>query len=87
MPLGYDLFLSKTAAKSARRLTSVQRAKLRSGLLQNERESLSFPYKKIRGEPHLYRIRIGNYRVLYKIDEPDKRIMVLKIERRSRAYK
>jgi mRNA interferase RelE/StbE len=87
MPPGYALFLSNTAVKSVRSLTSAQRAKLRQAFSRMRENPFSYPYKKIRGEPHLYRIRIGNYRVLYEIDEQHKRIMVLKIDRRSKVYK
>jgi len=87
MSPGYDLFLSRTAAKSAQGLPSAQRDKLRKAFSLMKENPFSYPYKKIRGEPHLYRIRIGNYRVLYEIDEPNRRIMILKIDRRSKVYK
>jgi len=87
MSEGYDLFLSKIAIRSAQRLPSAQRDKLRRAFSLMKENPFSFPYKKIRGEPHLYRIRIGSYRVLYEIDEPNRRVMVLKIDRRSRVYR
>ncbi len=87
MSEGYDVFLSRTSAKASQSLPAAQKEKLRRAFSLMKENPFSFPYKKIRGEPHLYRIRIGNFRVLYEIDEPNRRIMVLKIERRSRVYK
>jgi mRNA interferase RelE/StbE len=87
MPEEYDVFLSKTAVKAVESLPSAQREKLRHAFSRMRENPFSFPYKKIRGEPHLYRIRIGNYRVLYEIEEEFRRIMVLKIDRRSKIYK
>jgi mRNA interferase RelE/StbE len=87
MPEGYDVFLSKRAVKAAETLPSAQKETLHRAFSLMKENPFSFPYKKIRGEPHLYRIRIGNYRVLYEIDDTNRRIMVLKIDRRSRVYK
>lgn len=47
----------------------------------------SQPYRKIRGEANLYRIRLGRFRVLYEIDHQKKRVVVLKIDKRSKASK
>jgi len=42
--------------------------------------------KKIKGERDVYRIRIGAYRVLYKIILEDGVILVFRIDKRSRVY-
>ena len=47
----------------------------------------SQPYRKIRGETDLYRIRLGRFRVLYEINDLAKRVTVLKIDSRNRVYK
>ncbi|MBI2548629.1 type II toxin-antitoxin system RelE/ParE family toxin [Candidatus Woesearchaeota archaeon] len=42
--------------------------------------------KKIIGQDRAFRIRIGDYRVLYEIDWNNNIILVDKIDKRSRAY-
>jgi len=42
---------------------------------------------KIRGEKDVYRIRIGDYRILYKILWGDKVIIVFRISHRRTAYR
>jgi len=42
--------------------------------------------KKIIGEIGAFRIRIGDYRVLYEVDWNNKIILIDKIDKRSRAY-
>ena len=42
--------------------------------------------KVIIGEHGVFRIRIGDYRVLYRINYSEKRVIVLKIDKRSRVY-
>ncbi|MCC7573796.1 MAG: type II toxin-antitoxin system RelE/ParE family toxin [Candidatus Methanofastidiosum sp.] len=46
----------------------------------------SFPYKKIRGETNLYRIRIGGFRISYEIYENENIINILKIGKRDKFY-
>jgi mRNA interferase RelE/StbE len=44
--------------------------------------------KKLKGEyRELYRLRIGDYRLFYKIDEQESIIFILNIENRQDAYK
>lgn len=42
--------------------------------------------KKLRGGDKEWRIRIGNYRVVYEIDDADKTIDVTRIAHRREAY-
>jgi mRNA interferase RelE/StbE len=44
--------------------------------------------KKLKGEyKEVYRFRIGDYRLFYKIDEQESIIFILNIENRQDAYK
>jgi mRNA interferase RelE/StbE len=44
--------------------------------------------KKLKGEfSDLYRFRIGNYRLFYKVDTNEKIIFIVDIEHRKNAYK
>lgn len=43
--------------------------------------------KKIVNEEKIYRIRAGDYRILYKVNWDEKVILIIKIDKRSRIYK
>jgi len=43
--------------------------------------------KKLKGYDSLYRIRVGKFRIVYKIDEKEKIVYVVLIDKRSRVYK
>jgi len=45
-----------------------------------------FDLKKIQGIEHTYRIRIGEYRVIYYIEKDKKKIHILKLETRKKVY-
>jgi len=47
-----------------------------------------FDVKPIKGFPgNVYRLRIGNYRILYSVDNNDKIVRITTISHRSGAYK
>jgi mRNA interferase RelE/StbE len=41
---------------------------------------------KLKGDNYLYRIRIGDYRVVYEIDDKQKTIMILRVRHRRDVY-
>ena len=46
-----------------------------------------FGYKKLAGGSNAYRIRVGDYRILYEADQHSRIIRVYTIEHRGRAYR
>ncbi len=51
-------------------------------------ENTPFPagYRKLSGKNDVYRLRFGNFRILYKISKPEHTILIFHIEKRSRVY-
>ena len=42
--------------------------------------------RKLEGHENLWRIRIGNYRVVYTIDDAKRRVDITAVRHRSKAY-
>ncbi|MCB1021231.1 MAG: type II toxin-antitoxin system RelE/ParE family toxin [Bryobacterales bacterium] len=42
--------------------------------------------KKLRGFKNLYRLRVGDYRVVYSVDDAEREIVVARVAHRSVAY-
>ncbi|MBI4321529.1 MAG: type II toxin-antitoxin system RelE/ParE family toxin [Chloroflexi bacterium] len=43
--------------------------------------------KKLRAQPPLYRIRVGDYRVVYDVDDQAQTVLVLHIKHRKHVYR
>ena len=43
--------------------------------------------KKLEGEPNLYRLRVGDYRIIYQIRDKELLILVVKIGHRREVYR
>ncbi|MHA1302045.1 MAG: type II toxin-antitoxin system RelE family toxin [Candidatus Helarchaeota archaeon] len=46
-----------------------------------------FDIKKLKGKAYTYRVRFGEYRLVYEIIKKENRIQILKLEKRKKAYK
>jgi len=82
--LTYQVFLDPRAAKFLSRLSETLRTRIKDGL----RELQDSPETK--GEPlatsAFWRIRVGDYRAIYEIDQKEKKVIVLYIGHRSTVY-
>ncbi len=72
-------FLKKMETSLVKRVTD----KIECALASNPVPSGA---KTIVGEHGAFRIRVGDYRVLYRIDYQANKIVVFKIDKRSRVY-
>ena len=82
----YTILFKKSALKELRKLPkefSVQIAKVIDGLSKNPRPH---GHKKLKSTLNLYRIRSGNYRVIYQIKDKKCIILVLRIGNRKDIY-
>jgi mRNA interferase RelE/StbE len=82
----YQIEISKTAAKFLRKLSNKNFA-----LVANAIDSLSTdPYqkgiKKLKGYDNVFRLRAGNYRILYEIDGGRLVVAVIEIGDRKDIY-
>jgi mRNA interferase RelE/StbE len=83
----YEILLERRAEKDLRKLSSelFQRiiAKIQS-LSENPKPQGS---RKITGSKNDWRIRIGDYRAIYEIDEQEKRVRIMRVRHQREAYR
>lgn len=83
----YVLRFKTSAAKELRNLSSEIKQRIVLAideLSQNPRPS---GVVKLQGEEQLYRIRVGDYRIVYEIDDAAKLIRITRVRHRSDVYK
>ncbi len=84
--MNYDITIKRPAAKALANLTDENYQKVRDAireLAQNPRPSGCL---KLTGREG-WRIRVGVYRVIYEINDPDKKVMVLHLGHRRDIYR
>ena len=82
--MSFGIFLSTEAAKFLKNLDKEDKYRIVEKLKLLENGPFSLPYKKIKGRENTYRIRIGDFRVIYSIRGNE--IRVLKIGPRKGIY-
>jgi mRNA interferase RelE/StbE len=42
---------------------------------------------KLAGQPSRWRVRVGDYRIIYEVDDAEDQVLVLRIAHRREAYR
>jgi mRNA interferase RelE/StbE len=82
----YDVLIKTSAAKEFERLppdVASRVARRIESLASNPRPKTA---RKLEGGPPRWRIRIGDWRVIYAIDDTRRMVEVLYVRHRSKAY-
>jgi mRNA interferase RelE/StbE len=83
----YELYIERRAEKDLKKLETALFSEIVAkikGLVDNPHPQGS---KKIAGSHNDWRIRIGNYRVLYEIDNKTKKIKIMRVKHRREVYR
>jgi mRNA interferase RelE/StbE len=83
----YRLLLTNSARKDLDRLQGTTWGRVRDALLELRDQPRPPGCKKLRGGPQAYRIRIGDYRAIYDIDDDDSSITILRVRHRRDVYR
>ena len=84
----YQLKLEKRAEAEFKKLSSEILKRVDSRLSALENDPRPKGVKKLSGRgKEGWRVRVGDYRILYRIDDNKKRVAVYRIKHRSEVYK
>lgn len=83
----YRIKFKASAAKEFRKLPAELKQRLRKAINKLSQEPRPAGVTKLKGDDRLYRIRIGNYRVVYKIDDEIKVVLITRIRHRRDVYR
>ena len=88
--MSYKVLVHPKVSKEIKELPKAYRLKLSElvdTLSQNPIPFKKFDIRKLKGQKNRYRVRLGEFRLIYEVDKDEKLILILKIERRNRVYK
>jgi mRNA interferase RelE/StbE len=82
----YQIEITNTVHHQLRRLSPVNRQRIHEAIEQLSQNPRPKDVKKLKGEIDFYRIRVGDYRILYQIDDEAKLVSVERVMPRENAY-
>ena len=87
MEISYKVVISKSAEKEISKLPVKEILKIKDAILGLADDPRPFGVKKLEGFNDLYRIKKGNYRIIYDIEDDILTVEVLKVGNRKDVYK
>jgi mRNA interferase RelE/StbE len=85
--VAYTVLLTPAAEREWRKLPRDIRRRARRALLALEGEPRPHGTTKLTGGSDRWRIRVGDYRVIYHIDDAAQEVTVLRIAHRRQVYR
>ena len=83
----YQLLIKPSASKELSKFPETEFTKIDKSILSLSENPRPAGCTKLTGEDNLWRIRKGNYRVIYTINDSEKTITILRIKHRKEAYR
>jgi mRNA interferase RelE/StbE len=83
--VAYRVEIAETAAKSIAKLHSQVALRVRNAILGLAENPRPHGVKKLQGED-AYRLRVGDYRIVYMIDDRRVLVIVIRVGHRSDIY-
>lgn len=81
----YSISISKSAVKELDSLPSKTHDKIIDHIREIEENPRLFGAEKLRGID-AYKLRVGNYRIVYKINDSEKEVEIVMVEDRKQVY-
>ncbi len=82
----YRIKFKSSAAKEFRKLPQTVQVRMRTPINRLKTDPRPSGVIKLKGGDQLYRLRVGNYRIVYSIDDVIKIIFITRVRHRRDAY-
>lgn len=83
----YEIQFANSAAREFRELPEEIKSRVSAAVEALKENPRPRGFRKIRSRQGLYRIRVGQYRAVYEIDDRQKLIVVTRVRHRQEAYR
>ena len=83
----YKIEVSLTAEKQLRKLSQKDQISVLKRIQELSGEPRPNHSRKLRGQNNVYRVRVGNHRILYSIEDKHLTVIILKVGHRRDVYR
>ncbi len=84
----YSILITPAASREIRGLDRPVQRRIKAKLEELAHEPRPDGVRKLQGaEADLYRVRLGDYRIVYKISDKELSVLVVRVRHRSAAYR
>jgi len=83
----WQVIIHRKAERVLKRLDGDMLERIRKAIRELASEPRPPSHKKLTGYKNLYRVRVGDWRIIYAIEDKQLIVLVLEISRRGSAYR
>ncbi len=87
IPQAYEIYLERAAERDLKQLSARNFQRIIPHIKTLAENPRPVGCRKISGSRNDWRIRVGNYRVIYEIDDGERTVRVMRIRHRREAYR
>lgn len=85
--MAYTVVIERSALRDLKRLPELIRTRIDGHILALAENPRPQGVEKLSGSEHSYRLRVGDYRILYEIHDQILHVLVVKIGHRREVYR
>ena len=83
----YEVVVPKSVAKQIRHLPVQVRGRVLEKVAALAKEPRLAVCRKLVAEDDLYRLRVGDYRIVYSVDDDNQRVVISRVAHRREVYR
>lgn len=83
----YTVEFTRSALREFKLLERVIQRRIATHIDELAQDPFPHGCKKLKGEPDLYRLRVGDYRIIYRVERTRVTIVIVKIGHRRDVYR
>ena len=87
MPENYKIDFANSAAREFRDLPETVKQQAAPKIEALKQSPRPFGVTKLRGHRHLYRVKVGDYRIVCEIDDKKKSVKITRVRHRRDVYR
>ena len=82
----YEVLIEKKAEKDFKNISKINHKRIIAAILTLKDNLRPVDVRKISGSENYYRVRAGDYRIIYEIDDNKKKVIIFRIRHRREVY-
>ncbi len=83
----YEVVVPQSVVKQIARLPDQVRERVVTKLAELEESPRPSDCRKLETEESLYRLRVGDYRIIYTVDDTNKKVVISRVAHRREVYR
>ncbi len=82
----YTIFITSAARKDIRKISQPIRSRIDNRIVELADNPRPAGVKKLVQQDELYRVRVGDYRIIYQINDAVRKVFIARVRHRREAY-